>query len=100
MAETTTNHNQGRTRRPVWPYLIILLAFILDRLSKWWAAEALAGNHTITLGPFLTLQETYNAGIAFGLLPGIGPAVGWLSVGVIVGLFIYQARLPRPMSAG
>ena len=33
--------------------------------------------------------------MAFGLFQGIGPIVGWLTIGVVIGMFIYMVRLPR-----
>jgi signal peptidase II len=80
----------------MFPYLlIILLAFLADRLSKWWAAAYLAEHGPTSVNAFITLRETYNRGIAFGLFQGIGPLVGWLTVGVVIGMIIYLARLPQ-----
>ncbi|MCA9952486.1 MAG: signal peptidase II [Anaerolineales bacterium] len=76
------------------PYLFILLAFFADRLSKWWAAAYLAAYGPTKFNSFFTLQETYNKGVAFGLFQGIGSYVGWLTVGVVVGLLIYMIQLP------
>jgi signal peptidase II len=80
------------------PFFMILLAFGLDRLSKWWAAAYLVEQGPTEIHPFLTLYPVYNRGIAFGVAQGIGPIVGWLSVGVVLALLIYLARLPRSMS--
>jgi signal peptidase II len=80
------------------PFFLILLAFGLDRLSKWWAAVYLAEQGPTQLHPLLTLYPVYNRGIAFGMAQGIGPIVGWLSVGVVLLLFLYLVRLPRSMS--
>jgi signal peptidase II len=81
----------------MFPLLLILLAFGLDRVSKWWAAAYLAERGPIELHPLLSLQPTYNRGIVFGLAQGVGPVVGWLSVVVVIGLLIYLLRLPRSM---
>ena len=81
----------------MFPFFMILLAFGLDRLSKWWAATYLAEQGPTEIHPLLTLYPTYNSGIAFGLAQGIGPIVGWLSIIVVLGLLIYMARLPRSM---
>ena len=48
-------------------YLVMLLAFLADRLSKWWVAAYLAENGPIRLSSWLTIREVYNLGIAFGL---------------------------------
>lgn len=77
------------------PVFIIVLAFSLDRLSKWWALEYLAEGSPTALHPLVTLYPTYNRGVAFGLAQGIGPAVGWLSIVIVIGLLIYMWRLPR-----
>lgn len=76
-------------------FLLIFLAFMADRAGKWWAAAYLAEHGPTQITPFFTLVETYNRGIAFGMFQGIGPLVGWLTIGILVGLFIYQHRLPR-----
>ncbi|MGD8583850.1 MAG: signal peptidase II [Chloroflexota bacterium] len=79
------------------PLLLIVLAFGLDRVSKWWAAAYLAERGPTELHPLLSLYPTYNRGIVFGLAQGVGPIVGWLSVVVVIGLIIYLLRLPRTM---
>ena len=76
-------------------YLVMLLAFLADRLSKWWVAAYLAENGPIRLTSWLTIREVYNQGIAFGLFQGIGPVVGWLTLLLLLGLFVYMVRLPR-----
>ena len=77
------------------PYLLILLAFLADRISKWWAAAYLAEHGPTTFNDFFTLHETYNRGIAFGLLQGSGPLVGWFTIGIVASLLVYMMRLPR-----
>lgn len=76
-------------------YLVIALAFLADRLSKWWAAAYLAEHGITRLNSWLTLRIAYNRGIAFGMFQGIGPAVGWLTLLFLLGLFVYLLRLPR-----
>lgn len=77
------------------PYFLILLAFLADRVTKWWAAAYLEEHGPTTFNEFFTLYETYNRGIAFGLLQGSGSLVGWLTVGIVASLFVYLIRLPR-----
>jgi signal peptidase II len=79
----------------MFPYILILLAFAADRLSKQWAATYLAENGPTQVHSLLTLYPTYNQGIAFGLLQGIGSLVGWLSIAIVIGLFFYLVRVPR-----
>lgn len=80
--------------RSLWPFAVILTAYGLDRFSKWWAADYFTQNGTTELHPLLTLREAYNRGIAFGMLQGVGPVVGWLTVIVVVALTIFMLRLP------
>lgn len=79
------------------PYFLILFAFVADRLSKWWATAYFSENGPIEIGTFLTLSPTYNQGISFGMFQGIGRIVGWLSIIIIIGLFIYMVRTPKSM---
>lgn len=75
-------------------YILTVVAFALDRLSKWWAATYLVENGPLQLHPLLTLRVTFNSGMVFGFAQGIGPLMGWISLLIIGGLFIYLARLP------
>ena len=78
-------------------YVLILLAFALDRLTKVWAEWYFANNDPVELGAYLTLSPTYNRGISFGMFQGIGQVVGWLSIIVVVGLLVYLIRTPKSM---
>jgi signal peptidase II len=77
------------------PYFLILVAFVADRFTKWWASSYLNEYGPAEINSLLSVRETYNRGIAFGLFQGIGPLVGWLTIAVVVGMFIYLVRLPR-----
>lgn len=79
-------------------YLLILAAFAADRLSKWWAAGYLAEKGTTEVHRLLTLRITYNSGIVFGMLKGIGPLIGWLTIVIIIGLLVTMARLPKSLT--
>ncbi len=79
------------------PYALILIAFLADRFSKQWAAAYYAEHGSTTFHPLFHLSQTYNRGISLGLFQGIGPLIGWLTIGVVVGLFVYLWRLPREM---
>jgi signal peptidase II len=74
------------------PYILIITIFLADRLSKIWAAAFLAENGPTQINQYLTIQETYNRGIAFGLFQGAGPVVGW-----VIGMLVYMIRLPREL---
>ena len=78
-------------------YFLMLAAFAADRITKWWASSYFASRGGIELHPLLHLQPAYNHGIAFGMFQGIGPVIGWLSIAVVVALFIYIRRVPRSM---
>ena len=76
-------------------FFLILIVFLADRFSKWWAISYLNEHGPTQFGMLLSIQETYNRGIAFGLFQGIGPLVGWLTIAVVVGMFVYLVRLPK-----
>ncbi|MCB8928214.1 MAG: signal peptidase II [Ardenticatenaceae bacterium] len=76
-------------------YLAMLLAFLADRLTKWWAADYLTEHGLTRVNEWLTFRTAYNRGISFGMFQGIGPAVGWITLLFLLGLFIYQMHLPK-----
>jgi signal peptidase II len=80
------------------PYVLILLAFAADRLSKLWVADFAAENGFIQINSLISFHPTYNRGIAFGLLQGIGPAMGWISIAIVIFLFVYMVRTPKSMT--
>ena len=49
--------------RTLWPFLVILTAYGLDRVSKWWAADFLAQNGPTELHSLLSIKLAYNRGI-------------------------------------
>ena len=79
------------------PYLLIILAFAADRLTKWWVANSFQEHSDTRISSFLTVHPTYNSGIVFGLLQGIGPTIGWLSITIVIGLAVYLIWVPRSM---
>jgi signal peptidase II len=78
----------------LFPYFLILIVFLSDQLSKRWALAFLSENGLTVINPFLTIGETYNRGIAFGLFQGVGPAIGWLTIGVVIFMFVMLAKTP------
>ena len=84
-------------------YLLTIVAFALDRLSKWWVANFLVEHGPLQIHELLILRATTNRGMVFGLAQGAGSLMGWISLLIIGGLFIYLIRLPaeaRLMRAG
>ncbi len=79
------------------PYIIIVIIFAADRLTKLWAANFLAENGPTELHPYLTIVEAYNRGIAFGMFQGVGPLIGWLTIGVVIAMLVYIKQTPRHM---
>lgn len=77
------------------PYILILLVFLADRLSKRWATSYLSEHGPTQFNTYFSIQETYNEGIAFGMFQGVGPLIGWLTIAVVAGMFIYLVRLPK-----
>lgn len=79
------------------PYFLIVIAFVADRLSKWWATAYFEENGPVELGSYITLSPTYNQGISFGMFQGTARLVGWLSILVVIGLLIYMQKTPKSM---
>ncbi|PID87223.1 MAG: signal peptidase II [Chloroflexi bacterium] len=77
------------------PFMLIVLVFGADRLSKQWALQFLAENGPTVLNPWLTILEAYNRGVAFGWFQGVGPLVGWLTIGVVLFMFIVLVQTSR-----
>ncbi|HZD10160.1 MAG TPA: signal peptidase II [Candidatus Binatia bacterium] len=76
-------------------YFLTILAFVVDRLSKWWMTSYLAQHGPLQIHDLLVLRATYNRGMVFGLLQGTAPWMGWFSVLVIGALVFYLIRLPE-----
>ena len=78
----------------LFPYALIVIVFLADRLTKLWALQFIAENGPTVINRFLSIHETYNRGIAFGLFQGIGPLVGWLTIGVVGFMFVILVKTP------
>lgn len=78
-------------------FLIMLAAFLADRLTKLWVADYLAQHGSVTVTNWLTFYLTYNRGVAFGMFQGIGQTVGWITVVVLIFMVRYMLHLPREM---
>ncbi len=78
------------------PYFLILLIFLADRLSKWWATAYFAEHGPVhQINDYFTLRQTFNEGVAFGMFQGVGPWIGWLTILVVLGLLYYLTTIPK-----
>ena len=77
------------------PYLLIVIAFVADRVSKQWATDYFAEHGSIQINQYFTLRQTFNEGVAFGLFQGIGPWVGWLTILLVIGMLVYLVQTPK-----
>jgi mycoredoxin len=77
------------------PFALIIIIFLADRISKQWALRFLAENGPTVINPLLTVRETYNRGIAFGWFQGIGPLIGWLTIGVVIFMIVLLVKTPQ-----
>lgn len=64
-------------RSAVWLYLVAGLTYLVDRLTKLWAARSLPGRPVTLIPRVLRLSYTTNSGGAFGL----GESAPWIFVG-------------------
>jgi signal peptidase II len=83
----------------------LLLAFAvlaLDQATKLVALIWLAPVAPVEVTGFLNLVLVWNPGVSFGMLKGLGEAGPWLLGGfavlVCIGLLIWLAREPRPLT--
>lgn len=77
--------------RIYWSLLIIILV-VVDQLSKWMVETMLPLQQQIEVIPFFSLFRTYNYGVAFSFLDGLGQ---WPLVGMtiaIIGFVIWLWR--------
>jgi signal peptidase II len=90
----------GRARAPFGPLSLFGIAIvggivIVDQLAKWIAEAALPYGEPISVLPILTLFRTYNTGIAFSFLAGLGSAALILltaAISVVVLLVWWRSR--------
>jgi len=81
--------------------LTALIVFLLDRLTKSWAAAHLVLGHSVRVLPYLDWSLVENRGAAFGLLSGQTAAfivAAALAVGAL--LWILRQRLPYAAQLG
>ncbi len=78
-------------------YLLMIVVFAADRLTKLWLADYLTQNGPVAITDWLTFYLTYNRGVAFGMFQGVGQVVGWLTLIVLVFMVGYLRQLPSKM---
>lgn len=78
-------------------FLLMIAVFAADRFTKLWLADYLTTHGPVAVTEWLTFYLTYNRGVAFGMFQGIGQAVGWLTLIVLVMMVRYMLHLPREM---
>ena len=83
--------NTGR-RAPCWPWLVALLTFLVDQVSKFLAIRYLgpgAPQHSVpVIGSFLRLTYLENTGVSFGQLREWSPLITLFTLAVAVGLVV------------
>ena len=90
----------GTARRHAPAALLSAAALItLDQLTKWWALEALAGDHVIDLVWTLRLRLVFNTGAAFNTFQGLGPLLGIAAAAVAAGLLLNRRLVSSRRSA-
>ncbi len=89
-------------RTPPWAFLLVVAAatYALDRATKAWAQDRLAGRAPITVIPgVLDLRYTTNSGGAFGL----GQSAWWIfafaTIGVTIAIVVAAPRVRRVHTA-
>ncbi len=77
--------------RIYWTLIIIVLV-LLDQLSKWMVETMLPLQQQIEVVPFFSLFRTYNYGVAFSLLEGLGQWPLVIMTALIIGFVIWLWR--------
>lgn len=78
---------------PVLSACIVLLVVVLDQGLKWLAEQHLPMHEQIDVLPFIALFRTYNTGIAFSMLSGLGATgLTLMAVAVIAGVLLLWSK--------
>jgi len=77
--------------RIYWTLLIIILV-MLDQLSKWMVESMLPLQQQIEVIPFFSLFRTYNYGVAFSFLDGLGQWPLVIMTALIIGFVFWLWR--------
>ena len=73
-------------------YLFVLALIGIDQLSKWLAESNLPFHQSVEIIPFFSLYLTYNTGVAFSLLSGVGSSGLIVLTLVIIGFMLFLWR--------
>ena len=73
-------------------YLFVLALIGVDQLSKWLAESNLPFHQSVEIIPFFSLYLTYNTGVAFSLLSGVGSSGLIVLTLVIIGFMLFLWR--------
>ncbi|MGC8873423.1 MAG: signal peptidase II [Chloroflexia bacterium] len=91
-------------RVPRWPWLVALLTFLADQVSKFFAVRYLgpeAPRHSVpVIGSFLRFTYLENPGVSFGQLRDWSPLITFLTLAVAIGLAVGYRRLVTPSRWG
>tara|TARA_B100001540_G_C15801721_1_gene640187 strand:- start:231 stop:740 length:510 start_codon:yes stop_codon:yes gene_type:complete len=76
-----------------WATFVAVVAFVVDRLSKWWFLDVfrLPERGVVEVLPILNFVMVWNRGISFGLLPAEGDLGRWILVAVTLLIVIFLA---------
>ena len=74
---------------PKW-FLVIVVLVALDQASKAWVVQNLELYDQVDLLPFLAFFRTYNEGVAFSMLSGLGP---WPLIALTLAIISFIAWL-------
>ena len=74
------------------PAVIVVVALVVDQLSKWWALDELKDGNVIEVLPTLEFDLHYNTGFSFGTGTGMGRWIALLVV-VLCLVLVHQIRV-------
>lgn len=85
---------------PLWPLgaILVVIVFILDRVSKWWIVDVydLPSKISVPVLPFFDLSMVWNQGISLGLFQADSDVSRYLLIAltgaVAIGLFIWMFK--------
>lgn len=88
---------KSANRAPFWPWLVALLTFLADQVSKFFVIRYLgpdAPRHSVpVIGSFLRLSYLENTGVSFGQLRDWSPLITFFTLAVVIGLAVGYRRL-------